>query len=686
MVEVRAPEARARGLARLNGADLGVVVAVLAVSALPLYWFVRNWRVPIDGSWYLAQAANLLAGNGYTVFGDAPQTIRGPVMPSLLAGLMAIFGRDTASLAGALRVLAVANPLLLYILVRRVAGRPAAALAAVMVTLFGYIASLTQAFNIDSLVLTVFLLATLVLLAARDRDSAVLAFLSGVLLGTAILTKETAILALPLAAVAALLLDWDVPKVARHYLGVLVVCVPWWVWVWWVSGAVYLAAAIPGALLSLGLVLATALAIGGVLLYRRGTLAGWFASEQRRRMVAWALVLTWSAAMGGALLLAGSSVENLGQLSPRAVLRALNKALLQDTPAGFLLPLGGLYALWQTVRGRRMWSLYLALVIMWMPTLTPVLAINYASRQWLAPQTLLFGALAALVVSAVRRVPYFRAHRAYAPIVPLIGISLIAPILVLGGQQIATMLTEDAEQTAAPYNMANAGVRDMHEYIARNVPAGESIVMAFQYSYSMAYMDGLQHRWILLDLDCVASPRGLAAEVCLPSRSVAQAPPPQTVWFQMSKGCEAVAASLPTLQRQMDAAGTDYLLLAPNRNDGPLLEMVDPLVRSGAFTVAHASYLRIADNPRQTTGLVLLKRTGQPATPPPTSMETASFRSLVSCRKSAAGDGYAASIRASFPNGIALLGENGARSALTAELQRIYGAPAPAPGAGAPAP
>ena len=75
-----------------------------------------------------------------------------------------------------------------------------------------------------------YLLALLTLLAAIRRNSSLLAFLSGVLLGTSILTKETAVVNVPLALLAVLLLDWQLRQALWHYLGVVLVCLPWWVW------------------------------------------------------------------------------------------------------------------------------------------------------------------------------------------------------------------------------------------------------------------------------------------------------------------------------------------------------------------------------------------------------------------------------------------------------------------------
>src|SRR5215213_1792540 len=219
----------------LRWPDLAVFPLVLALSILPLLWFGRNWIAETDGSRYLLLGWNLISSEGYTLLGDA-YTLRGPGFPGLLGGLMLLFGRDVESLAWTARLLTLANPVLIYFLIKRIAGPMAGLLAAAMVTLFGYTATFIEAFNIDAVQLTLYLLVALGLLIGAQKDRAVLWLLSGLLLGTAILTKSTALVALPLALFAALLFGWSLRGMVLHYIGVAAVCLPWWVWVWAVSG------------------------------------------------------------------------------------------------------------------------------------------------------------------------------------------------------------------------------------------------------------------------------------------------------------------------------------------------------------------------------------------------------------------------------------------------------------------
>lgn len=172
-----------------GGMDLAVFPLILVLSVPPLVWFVRHWTIYIDSAEYLMLASNLISGQGYTHWGGNPQLGRGPVFPAMIGALMVFFERDTESLALGVRILALVNPLLSYLLMKRIPGPGTGLLAAALVTLFSYTATTIEAFNIDAALLTFYLLAVLALLIAVQMDSASIALLSGILLGLSILTK-----------------------------------------------------------------------------------------------------------------------------------------------------------------------------------------------------------------------------------------------------------------------------------------------------------------------------------------------------------------------------------------------------------------------------------------------------------------------------------------------------------------
>ena len=169
-------------------------------------------------------------------------------MPALVGLLILVFGQDPETLAWAMHVMALLNPVLAYFLVKRISGPLAGLVAAALVSLFGFTVASVLAINIDPPMLTLFLLSLLTLLAAVAGNSSPLAFLSGALLALCILTKESGIATLPLALVAVLLLDWDLRKALWHYLGVFLLSLPWWVWAYSATGEVYLMDRLPGQL------------------------------------------------------------------------------------------------------------------------------------------------------------------------------------------------------------------------------------------------------------------------------------------------------------------------------------------------------------------------------------------------------------------------------------------------------
>ena len=206
-----------------------VVIPLIAIlSVPPLVWFEHNWTVVgNDASRYLLAGSQLVLGQGLAYLNDGSHINHGPGFPALIGTLILLFGRDTEALAWAVRLIALANPLLAYYLVKRISGPVAGLIAAGLVALCGYY--VTNTFSLDAALLTLYLLSLLTLLAAIQRDSSLLALLSGLFLGASILTKETAFVSLPLALLAVLLHDWDLRGALWHYLGVAFVCLPWWI-------------------------------------------------------------------------------------------------------------------------------------------------------------------------------------------------------------------------------------------------------------------------------------------------------------------------------------------------------------------------------------------------------------------------------------------------------------------------
>ena len=93
-------------------ADVAAILVVLVLSIPSLIWFGKSWAITFDATEYLLSGWHLVTGEGYTLTNDIPFTKRGPVLPALIGFLTFPFGRDTETLAWAVRLLATVNPLL----------------------------------------------------------------------------------------------------------------------------------------------------------------------------------------------------------------------------------------------------------------------------------------------------------------------------------------------------------------------------------------------------------------------------------------------------------------------------------------------------------------------------------------------------------------------------------------------
>ena len=665
--------------ARAGWRSSAVIIPLVLICGVPsLVWFAHNWVVTPDGSWYLLQSWNLVSGRGQTDESGAPVTFRGPVFPGLIGLLMLVFGRDIDVLAWAVRVVAVVNPLLVYFLVRRISGRTVAGLlAAALVSLFGYAVRIPHAFNVDAAMLTVYLLAFLALLAAVRRDNAPLALLSGLLLGAAILTKETAFVGLPIALFAALLLGWSLRGVLWHYAGVVVVCLPWWIRVWRLTGEVYLVGHLPPGLvypISAALVV---FALVALLLYRSGLLARLLASSRRRRRIVWFLVSGWVVCFSVLLLVTGTL---LGVSDPGSLQRYVTGELLPATALLPALPLGGAYLVWKSLRGERYWELYLILLLLHVPPSLLAFVETWHQRQYMIPQTLLLGAFAALVVEVCVLAARGREIRRRWPVVPAVLLAVF--LLVSATSEVRALV--DGPTAKYPTDENNEAVRDMGAWTSRNVSEGEVIFTTHLYRRQMAFQDDARHSWIDFRVDCQKGWKGgVRAARCMPGEDVAEAPIQPAVWFSMGAKCDQAAAlSVPNLIGQMEEAGAEYLMVTNGANHPEVWAWAPGLVESGAFEVAHASPLEDSD-PRtaEGSGLFLLKRTGAEPKLTPARMNAKTVLRLVQCRKAAHGSRYAEEVRASFPAGITLQPRRlahqtpnlKAQKLAKAEIAQIYG-------------
>jgi len=384
------------------------------------------------------------------------------------------------------------------------------------------------------------------------------------------------------------------------------------------------------------------------------------------------------------VLVLNPSSQPLENSESRTTFAYIAEQLGRDIRLWYLLPFAAIYLLWETVRGNRLWGFYLALLVLQTPVCLVLLQAQIATRQWLIPQTLLYGALAGLIVKILGASIRKERHNLQQSLA--FGLTSVLIIASLGEATVSQVryLFKDVYTTDNdgnkfrisdyPINDFNPSVRDMHDWIAANVPEGEKIITTEHYDSQLAFLDGMQHKWTRLQIDCGI---GYPDDKCHPSEKIVQAPPQPVVWFYIPKNnCEGLALSLNTLMQQMERSDAKYLLTTQERQ---ILYPVNlgwaPYLESnGAFETVYSSYLPGALTREQSYGLVLLKWSGRNPTPAPTQMDANTVKRLIRCEEATWGEQYAQRIREAFPNGIEITG--GTRSGMKATqpaIEKIYG-------------
>ena len=641
-------------------ADLVIIPLIVVLSVPPLMWFGDHWTVfGNDAGRYLLAGWELVSGQGLENLNGASEFngAHGPGFPALIGSLILLFGRDTEDLVWAVRLMVLVNPLLAYFLVKRISSPAAGLIAAVLVILLGYDVKTPDALNIDAPLLTFYLLTLLALLAAIKRDSSLLALLSGLLLGVAILTKETALTNLPLALLAVLLLGWDLRKALWHYLGVVLVCLPWWVWAWSASGKVYLVNRLPVPF-QVPVLMATVIFLGvAAAAYASGMGPRFLADESRRRWTGWFMVVSWTISLAGLLL--ATATHALSKLSLEALRLYLIHLLAPSiVVVPTLLAVVG-YMVWKALRRDGPWRLLALALLFQVPVCLLVTVESWAPRQFLVPQTLLFCALAALVVDACEVALRRRGYSGW-----LIGAMVAAPLAILlltaSVERVLTLLPENPAGGLSERHRVALQDTEMIDWMAQNVPEGEHILVvaeptinAAQANYLM-FLDGQRHEWTQLRLDqgiCV--PRPNIQIRCDSDQNAISRTPPNAVWvqsIQVMGRCKVISLSMSNLLEQVGQSRAGYVMVSGSYIFPGILQLPSLLQESNAFELIHAEFGQEGKSGAY-EGVVLLKSIGRAPKAVPTQMDAYTVRSLKRCEQ-AKGPGYAERIWSRVPNGI----------------------------------
>ncbi len=242
-------------------------------------------------------------GKGFTYSTGERVHHRGPIFPALLAADFSVAGYSLDSARWVTKLFALGSAALLLAIGWRLFGREAGLLAAVAVLSSALLTGIGSSLDVDT-VQTFFLLLTLLCLyPAVMGGKPGWAAVSGGALGLAMLTKESALLWLPLPFLLVLLLG---PAVSRprtllgsYSAGFLAIAGWWWPYTYAVTGDIYLLGEPSGAAAWLAAGTACLLAglVAAIFLARRG--GGRSPALRTRWTATAALLLAW----GGLLVI-----------------------------------------------------------------------------------------------------------------------------------------------------------------------------------------------------------------------------------------------------------------------------------------------------------------------------------------------------------------------------------------------
>jgi 4-amino-4-deoxy-L-arabinose transferase-like glycosyltransferase len=647
-------------------ADLVVVPLVVVLSVPGLIFFGHNWSVVgNDSSRYLLAGAQFISGQTLVGLEHLSEYNggHGPSLPALIGLLILFFGHDPEPLAWAARLLALLNPVLAYFLVKRISSPAGGLVAAALVCLFSFTVDSEIAIIIDPLMLTFYLASLLGLLAAIARNSPPYAFLSGAFLALSILTKETGVASVPLALVAVLLLDWDLRVALWHYLGLILLSLPWWIWAYSATGEVYLMDRLPDGLKIPAMISAAIFVVLAAVAYATGMVDRFLADRRRRRWSGLFVTIAWTVLLSGMLL--ATATRALSTLSfelLRPYLGNLLEPVVVVLPT--LLAVVG-YVAWKAFRQNGPWRLIALAMLFQTPVCLLVTVVRWAPRQFLILQTLVLCVLAALLVEAC--VAAFRVWRERDYSARLLWAVVAVPlavVLVVGSVEKAMALLTEGRSggPAAQQRSVNPEI-EMADWVSENVPEAEHMLVVAEPPINGAavgvarntyliFLHGDRYETTQLQLDqppCSSSPN--VPNSCDPEKNAISNIPPDAIWVETTGGCHVLSLSMPNLLEQMDKSDADYLMISGSHKFPGILQLSQILQRSNAFELAHVEPAQRASSKR---GVVLLKRTGGEPKTLSTQMSRQVLMSIRRCER-AQGPGYGERMESTFPNGVVTL-------------------------------
>jgi len=221
----------------LRRTPLWVIPLIIAI----ITFLNANITVTPDMGWYMNSALNLSSGNGYVDMDHSPIVHRGPLFPIMIALAFQALGVSISSAFWVIRIFAILNPVLVYLVGKRFFNRWVG-LAGSLLVLTSYSVNYWSYRHLDHVWPFFVLLSILLIDIAFERRSLLWAILAGASMGVAFLIKEIVIILLPFPLLAIALV-----RSYRHRANVgaalalvgvfLIVLSPWTIYVYQHAGS-----------------------------------------------------------------------------------------------------------------------------------------------------------------------------------------------------------------------------------------------------------------------------------------------------------------------------------------------------------------------------------------------------------------------------------------------------------------
>jgi hypothetical protein len=316
-------------------------------------------------------------------------------------------------------------------------------------------------------------------------------------------------------------------------------------------------------------------------------------------------------------------------------------------PVSIVLPmllLVGGYVIWKALGRNGAWKLLGLALLFQVPVCLLVVVEGWAPRQFLVSQTLLFGALAALIVDAltvaVGEVGSPQNGRPARLTAAVVAASLVALLLASSVERVQALLPDNPTSGFSGQHGVAPQTTEMIDWMTANVPEGKNILVTPALGKYLMFLDGGRHEWTFLQLDQEpCEPRPNIQIGCEPAMNSVFRIPPDAVWAQVEPDCKAISLSMSNVLGQVRRTGSGYIMITGTYKYPGILGLPSRLEDSNAFEVVHTEL----DNKGKSganQGAVLLKSTGRAPSVVPAQMNGNTVQRLRRCEQ-AKGPRYA---------------------------------------------